>query len=107
VINFWGALFDTRWLANARVPIVSVHGGRDKIVIPGRSNLFAGSEAIHESADSLAIPNRVRIFGGYSHELQRPFNPLWSGGGAHRRWREAGQFAADFLADEWARRGQH
>ena len=105
VINFWGALFDTRWLANARVPIVGVHGSKDKIVIPGRRNLFAGSQAIHESADSLAIPNRVRIFEGYSHELQRPFNPFWSGGGAHRRWREAGQFAADFLADEWTRRG--
>ncbi|HXB10166.1 MAG TPA: alpha/beta hydrolase, partial [Puia sp.] len=64
VINFWGALFDTRWLANARVPIVGVHGSKDKIVIPGRRNLFAGSQAIHESADSLAIPNRVRIFEG-------------------------------------------
>ena len=32
VINFWGAVFDTAWLKNANVPIVSVHGRKDRIV---------------------------------------------------------------------------
>jgi acetyl esterase/lipase len=104
VVNFWGALFDTRWLLNARVPIVSVYGTRDRIVDPGRRNFFAGPEALHESADSVGIPNKLKAFEGFSHELQRPFNPFFSGSGAHRRWKEAGQFAADFLAEEWTRR---
>jgi len=101
VINFWGAIFDANWLNNARVPIVSVHGGNDHIVSAGRKGEhFFGSLSIHEKADSLSIPNRVKIYNGYSHELQKHFNPFFTGRAPKRRWQEAGQFAADFLYKE-------
>src|SRR5258708_948293 len=101
VINFWGALFEASWLNNARVPIVSVHGGRDRIVYPGRKGEYLfGSLAIQAKADSLSIPNRVKIYDGYSHELQKHFNPFFVGRATKSRWREAGQFAADFLYSE-------
>lgn len=101
VINFWGAMFETDWLNNARVPIVSVHGGNDHIVRTGRKGEhFFGSLSIHAKADSLSIPNRVKIYEGYSHELQKHFNPFFTGRPARRRWKEAGQFAADFLYEE-------
>ena len=101
VINFWGAMFETNWLNNARVPIVSVHGGNDHIVRAGRKGEhFFGSLSIHAKADSLSIPNRVKIYDGYSHELQKHFNPFFTGRPARRRWQEAGQFAADFLYEE-------
>jgi len=101
VINFWGAIFETDWLNNARVPIVSVHGGNDHIVSAGRKGEhFFGSLSIHAKADSLSIPNRVKIYDGYSHELQKHFNPFFTGSPARRRWQEAGQFVADFLYEE-------
>jgi acetyl esterase/lipase len=101
VINFWGALFETSWLNNARVPIVSVHGGNDHIVSAGRKGEhFFGSLSIHEKADSLSIPNQLKIYNGYSHELQKHFNPFFTARAAKRRWQEAGQFAADFLYGE-------
>lgn len=101
VINFWGALFEAGWLDNARVPIVSVHGGKDRIVSPGRRGEYLfGSLAIQAKADSLSIPNRLKIYDGYSHELQRHFNPFFVGRATKSRWQEAGQFAADFLYSE-------
>jgi acetyl esterase/lipase len=98
VINCWGALFDLRWLRNNRVPIVSVHGQNDRVVPYNNKNpsLF-GSAAIHRAADSLRIPNTVKIFPGYSHELQKHFNPLFAGSKARKRWLEAGEFIAAFL----------
>jgi acetyl esterase/lipase len=98
VINFWGAMFNLDWLKNERVPIVTVLGGNDHIVPPTHQSapLFGG-EDISEKATALGIPNQLKVFDGYGHELQRHFNPFFSGGGAHTRWLEAGQFAADFL----------
>jgi acetyl esterase/lipase len=102
VINFWGAMFETNWLNNARVPIVSVHGGNDHIVSAGRKGEhFFGSLSIHIKADSLSIPNRLKMYEGYSHELQKHFNPFFTGRAPKRRWQEAGQFAADFLYALW------
>ncbi len=102
VINFWGAMFETSWLNNAHVPIVSVHGSNDHIVPAGRKGEhFFGSIPIHEKADSLSIPNRIKIYNGYSHELQKHFDPFFTGRAAKRRWQEAGQFAADFLYSLW------
>jgi len=102
VINFWGAMFEISWLNNARVPIVSVHGGNDHIVHAGRKGEhFFGSLSIHLKADSLSIPNRLKIYEGYSHELQKHFNPFFTGRAPKRRWQEAGQFAADFLYGLW------
>jgi poly(3-hydroxybutyrate) depolymerase len=99
VINFWGGIFDLDWLKNAHVPIVSVVGNKDNVVPPTHkgSSLY-GAVAIHKQADVLGIPNDLKVFEGYSHELQRQFNPLFPvGKGTQKRWQEAGQFAADFL----------
>ncbi len=102
VINFWGAIFNPDWLKNARVPIVSVLGSNDGVVPPTHKSapLYGGID-IHEQADKLGIPNELKIFNGYSHELQKHFNPLFAGGkSTQQRWLEAGQFAADFLYDK-------
>lgn len=101
VINFWGGIFDSTWLRNAHVPIVSVHGNKDRIVPadnPGKG--ICGSIIIHRVADVLHIPNSVKIYNGFAHELQKPFNPLWAGKAARTRWTAAGNFAADFLYQE-------
>ena len=102
VINFWGAIFNPDWLKNTRVPIVSVLGSNDGIVPPThKSAPLYGGIAIHEQADKFGIPNGLKVFDGYSHELQKHFNPIFpSGKGTQQRWLEAGQFAADFLYDK-------
>jgi len=99
VINFWGAIYDLNWLKNARVPIVSVLGSNDSVVPPThKSAPFHGGEDIHAKADSLGIPNELKVFEGYSHELQKHFDPLFPvGADTQQRWLEAGQFSADFL----------
>ena len=99
VINFWGGLFKIDWLRNANIPILSVHGSDDKIVVFDHKNTsFFGSLAIHKTADSLHIPNSIKIYQGYSHELQKHFNPFFKADKAtQKRWLEAGVFAADFL----------
>ena len=100
VINCWGALFNINWLRNGRVPIVSIHGSKDRVVpYDDRKPPMNGSLAIHRVADSLQINNRLKIFDGYGHELQKHFNPLFAGRPARKRWLAAGQFAADFLYD--------
>jgi dipeptidyl aminopeptidase/acylaminoacyl peptidase len=100
VINFWGALFNSDWLKNEKIPIVSVHGEKDKIVKFDRQGPVNGSLAIHRSADSMGIPNSLKSFPGYGHELQRHFNPLFAGKKTKRRWKEAGDFVAEFLYKE-------
>ena len=98
IINFWGALFDTAWLKNAHVPIVSVHGRKDKTVPIGhQENSFFGSLNIHEKADSLHIPNDIKIYEDYAHELKKHFNPFLTGSKTKKRWEEAAGFAAGFL----------
>ena len=98
VINFWGAIFDTTWLLNAKVPIVSVHGRKDRVV-PYKQNGAAifGSYIIHQVADSLQIPNRLKTYDNYAHELQRHFLPILRGRSTKRRWLESSRFAAEFL----------
>lgn len=97
-VNYWGGIFDTLWLSQTRVPIVSVHGDQDKIVPYDHKDFpLFGSLPIHRVADALGIPNALKTYTGYSHELQRHFFPLIAGHGTKKRWREAGQFTADFL----------
>lgn len=99
VINFWGGILDLNWLKNARVPIVSVLGSKDVIISPTHKNasMYGGLD-IKDRADALGIPNALKVFDGYSHELQKHFNPFFPGGkDTQKRWLEAGQFAADFL----------
>jgi len=98
VVNFWGGIFQTSWLKTARVPIVSVHGKKDRIVPYDHKGFpLYGSLAIHRAADSLSIPNRLKIYDDYAHQLQKHFFPLFAGRATKKRWAEAGQFAADFL----------
>jgi len=101
VINYWGALFNADWLKHAKVSIVSAHGSRDRIVpYDDRKPPLVGSLALHRIADSLQIPNSLKVFEGYSHELQKHFNPLFAGHAAKKRWAIAGQFAATFLYEQ-------
>jgi poly(3-hydroxybutyrate) depolymerase len=101
VINFWGAVFDSTWLKNADVPIVSAHGTLDRVVpfdhliVP-----VYGSAVVHRQAGVFKIPNSLKAYQGYTHELQRPFHPIFYSKKAKNRWLEAGQFAADFLFDK-------
>ncbi len=99
VINFWGAIYNLDWLRNEHVPIVSVLGSNDSVVPPTHKDApIFGGISIHQKADALGIPNDLKIFDGYSHELQKHFNPFFQGGKETRqRWLEAGQFAADFI----------
>lgn len=98
VVNYWGAIYDTTWLHNASVPIVSVHGRKDRIVpYDHKKASIYGSYAIHVRADSLGIPNSLHTFDKVAHELQKNFNPFWAGSAAKKRWREAGDFTAEFL----------
>jgi len=99
VINFWGAIYNLDWLKNVRVPIVSALGSNDGVVPPThKSAPLYGGEDIHAKADSLGIPNELKVFEGYSHELQKHFDPLFPvAKGTEIRWLEAGQFSADFL----------
>jgi predicted esterase len=98
IINFWGAIFNTEWLKNSNVPIVSVHGERDKIIPYKRkdSPMF-GSYFIHQKADSLQIPNHLKTYPKYGHELQKHFIPILRSSATKRRWLDAGKVAADFL----------
>ena len=102
VINYWGAIFDLNWLKNTSVPIVSALGSNDSLVPPTHKDapLYGGID-IHNKADALHVPNEIKIFEGYSHELQKHFDPFFEGGkGTKERWLQAGQFAADFLYKE-------
>ncbi|GAC1537207.1 MAG: hypothetical protein NVS3B15_17460 [Sediminibacterium sp.] len=101
VINFWGALFNINWLKNARIPIFSAHGSNDRTVpFDHRDTSLYGSNAIHNKATALNIPNGLKVYEGYSHELQKHFNPLFVSAATKQRWLEAGQFAADFLYEQ-------
>jgi len=100
IMSYWGALFSLNWLQNERIPLVTVHGSKDRVVPNNNpSKGLYGSLLIHNSADSLQIPNAIKIFDGYAHELQKHFNPLFAGRPAHKRWMVAGDFAAAFLYD--------
>jgi poly(3-hydroxybutyrate) depolymerase len=102
VVNCWGAIYDLKWLKNARVPIINILGSEDGLVPPTHKSapLFGGID-IHAEADALKIPNRLKIFKGYSHELRKHFNPLFpASGGTRKRQLEAGEYAADFLYAE-------
>lgn len=99
VVNYWGGLFNLNWLKNARVPIINVYGSTDSIIKPDtKDGGLYGCAAVHREADALQIPNALKVFEGYSHELQKHFNPFFQGGkDTQKRWLQAGQFTADYL----------
>jgi acetyl esterase/lipase len=98
IINFWGAVFDTSWLSNAKIPIVSAHGTGDRVVaFSQRLAPLFGSYYIHRRANALGIPNSLKAYEGYGHELQKHFNPVLTGAAVKRRWKAIGRFAREFL----------
>ena len=98
VINYWGGIYNLEWLKNAKTPIISVHGSKDGVVpLTHKDAPLNGSLDIKRKADELHIPNTLKIYKGYSHELQKRFNPLYEGASAQKRWLEAAQFTADYL----------
>lgn len=100
VINFWGALFDKDWLRRTNVPIVSVCGSKDKLVpVTTKGVAFFGSVDIHKKADALHIANDIKVYNDYGHELQKHFNPFFRSGATKKRWKEAAEFSAKFIAN--------
>jgi len=100
VINFWGGIYNINWLKNAKVPVVSIYGSNDHIVYPGFNKGTYGGEKIYDELIALKRNTARHVFEGYGHELYRHFNPLPihpGKAGIRKRWREAGNFAADFL----------
>jgi acetyl esterase/lipase len=99
VISYWGGIFNPDWLKNNRVPIMCVHGSKDGVMpLTHKSAPLYGSLSIHEKADALKIPNDYKVFEGYSHELQKHFNPVFGVSKATKeRWLQAGQYTANFL----------
>jgi pimeloyl-ACP methyl ester carboxylesterase len=99
VINLWGGIFDLDWMKNACVPVVNILGSKDRVVpATHKSAPLYGGMDIHAEAEALHIPNRLEIFEGYSHELEKNFNPFFPAGKqTQKRWLAAGQYAADFL----------
>lgn len=98
VVNYWGGIYNLAWLKNSRTPIISVHGSEDGLVpITHKDAPLHGSLDIQRRADELHIPNTLKIYEGYSHELQKHFNPFFEGSAAKSRWAEAAQFTADYL----------
>lgn len=101
VINFWGGMFDSTWLQNTNVPIVSVHGLKDRVVSANRTDRgIFGSVIVNRYATALKIPNSVLIFDRLGHELQKHFIPFLAGRPAKNRWNESGDFAGDFLYEQ-------
>lgn len=104
IINYWGGIYNLEWLKNSKTPIISVHGSRDGLVpITHKDAPLNGSLDIKNKANELQIPNTLKIYEGYSHELQKHFNPFYEGASAKKRWLEAAQFTADYLYEMMAR----
>ncbi len=99
IINFWGAVYDTSWLANAKVPIVSVHGSKDRVVPYDfkNGNPIFGSAAIQRTANRLKIPNALKTYPGKGHELQKHFNPVYAGPVARKEMAGSSRFCGRFL----------
>lgn len=98
IINCWGAVFDSSWLKRNNVPIVSIHGIKDRVV-PFEQNgksLF-GSGIIDRQCAVFGIPHVLKAYQDMGHELQRHFNPIFTGAAARKRYREAAAFAGSFL----------
>jgi acetyl esterase/lipase len=103
VVNCWGGIYDSAWLKAASLPVVSVHGGKDRVVQPifTTPSLY-GSIVVHRMLAASGAPNAVKIYSGAGHELARPFNPFWAGPASRKRCRSAAIFIADFLRKQIA-----
>jgi dipeptidyl aminopeptidase/acylaminoacyl peptidase len=98
----WGSIYDSAWIRNARVPIVSIHGNTDRVV-PSNTTAgpFFGTEIIAREAHRAGVPHYAHLYEGAGHELHKHFNPVFGGGpGARRRWRDMAQRIASYLQEE-------
>lgn len=98
-INMWGSIYDSSWIANCKVPLVSIHGSKDRVV-PNNSSTgpFFGTAIIERQALAAGIPHYVRVYQGVGHELHRHFNPVFGGGwGARKRWKDMSQHISNYL----------
>jgi acetyl esterase/lipase len=82
VINCWGAVIDTAYLHNARIPVVSIHGEDDPFVpykhtSMGQFGLF-GSYYITEKAKELNIPAVLKAFPNTGHGFKRSETEKWN-----------------------------
>lgn len=101
-VNMWGSIYDSAWIRNARVPIVSIHGSSDRVV-PANTTAgpFFGTEIIAREAHRAGVPHYAHLYEGAGHELHKHFNPVFGGGpGARRRWRDMTQRIAAYLQEE-------
>ena len=101
VINFWGGIFNLNWLKSDPAAVISVYGSKDKIVHPGFYKGNYGSRSIAKRMAAMHHAGVVKVFEGYGHELYKHFNPLpitFGKAGIRKRWLQAGQFAANYLA---------
>lgn len=98
IINCWGAIFDSSWLAHDKVPIVSIHGMKDRVVpFNFTDKRIFGSGVIDRQCAAFGIPHTLLAYPAVGHELQRHFNPIVTGIPARKRYREAAAFADRFL----------
>ncbi|ULQ53458.1 alpha/beta hydrolase [Flavihumibacter fluvii] len=101
IVNCWGGIYDSSWLNNARIPVVSVHGSKDRVVPINYSEpTVFGSSVMHRQLDQLGTPNQLKIYDGIGHELSRHFNPFWTGPAARKRCRDAALFITGFLGEQ-------
>jgi acetyl esterase/lipase len=98
-INMWGSIYDSSWISNSRVPIISIHGSNDRVVPSNNSaGPFYGTGIIVRQARRSNIPHFAHIYDGSGHELHKHFNPLFGGGfGARKRWRDMTQRISNYL----------
>jgi len=78
VINCWGALGDTSWMAVQDVPVYSIHGTNDKTVsydsVPSYKAFNFGSNQIYQAAVRRGIKTGLRLFDNTGHTLDN--NPV-------------------------------
>lgn len=99
VVNCWGGIYDSVWMKNASVRVISIHGSRDRVVpIEYADSTVFGSAVIHRQLNRLDVPNQLKLFDGIGHELAKPFNPFWNGPASKKRCREASVIIAEFLS---------
>ena len=73
VISNWGAIGDTAWMKNSKVPVYCVHGLADSTVfydsIPADGPFRFSSKYIYASAQRLGITNGLKTFVNTGHTL--------------------------------------
>ncbi len=77
VVNCWGAIGDTLWMARGNVPIISFHGLSDDVVPYNYGSIFSGlgydilrvfgSAPIYKRAQDLGIYSRLKLFDSTGH----------------------------------------